>query len=1011
MTGAPLDGRIELKGLLGEGGMGEVHRAWDRALERPVAVKFFRGADPREAERLLLEGRLQARIEHDHVVRVHEVGTLGGRACLVLQLVEGRPLHLVSPALELAERAELLRQAALGVHAAHLQGLVHRDVKPANVLVEEGAGARRALVSDFGLARADEPGLTRSGMPAGTLAFMSPEQLLGTAPAGPRSDVYGLGATLYAALAGAPPRQTPGILTAGPSAPPPPLPGAVARPLARVVAKAMEPDPARRYPSALALAEDLGRFLAGEPVLARPAGWAERALAWSRRNRAAARLLALALAGAVAALGWAGWSWQRSAAQALEAARYGALGEALEARVRLEQMEPEHDLRPGRAALRAEVEALRAAAGQGGPVARFALARGLELLGDVDGALAEYQRAWDAGFRSPRVAEGIGLALSERYLQALQRARETLDPGAREARIAVLRRELRDPGLEALRQAGLQGGRAEEMAAAVALLEGDTAAARERAGKVLAARPRSQEALRLRARAALEDAVRASAEGKLDAAQAAAGEAIRALEAAQRIARSDPGQAAELVRAHLVRLGAHSVRGQQPRELLEPAQAAVAHLAALEPEEPATLAFQGELALQRATFALVVHPAEALQHDLAAVALLRRATAGQGDVRTLCLLARALYGTAYERLNRGEPVPALVEDGLAVLERAARLAPGDPQVSRTGALLRSVEARTLKAMGRPDEEVERAQRARVAAGEEAIRLGSRGTPELQRSLGDAFMELAGAAWRSGRDPRPDLERSLAHVEEAHRAIPTHVSIAVGLAIDNALAGQLLRAMGEDGWHRYARAAEVLRELLARQPGAPQPTVQLAQVLTAEAVERAAAGEDPRPATAEARRLFDAALPSQGDDPVFEQQRALLPYLEARWGAAHGQDPEPLLRAAERDLARLAARYPAEAAQAHEYLARIALERGLWEQRQGRAGGREARRGLALLDAPPQDPGEPALWLLRARLLALAGDAGGARGALERAWAVNARVRAGPESRAAEAQLVAPAPVP
>ena len=87
---AALDGRIALKGLLGTGGMGEVHRAWDSGLERPVAVKFVRGGDPKEADRLLLEARLQARVEHPHVVRVHDTGTLEGRPCILLQLVEGQ---------------------------------------------------------------------------------------------------------------------------------------------------------------------------------------------------------------------------------------------------------------------------------------------------------------------------------------------------------------------------------------------------------------------------------------------------------------------------------------------------------------------------------------------------------------------------------------------------------------------------------------------------------------------------------------------------------------------------------------------------------------------------------------------------------------------------------------------------------------------------------------------------------------------------------------------------------
>ena len=201
-----LDADLELRGPLGQGGMGEVHRAWDRRLQRAVAVKLLRGQDLGDAERVLLEARLQARVEDRHVVKVHAVGSLGGRPCIVFQLVEGRSLGELAPRLGVAQKVELVRQAGLGLHAAHRQGLVHRDVKPANVLVEETAeGQPAALLTDFGLARSEEAGLSRSGLPPGTLDYMSPEQLLAPGPADFRSDVYALGATLYAVLAGRPP--------------------------------------------------------------------------------------------------------------------------------------------------------------------------------------------------------------------------------------------------------------------------------------------------------------------------------------------------------------------------------------------------------------------------------------------------------------------------------------------------------------------------------------------------------------------------------------------------------------------------------------------------------------------------------------------------------------------------------------------------------------------------------------------------------------------------------------
>jgi len=335
---SPLDARLALKGLLGAGGMAEVHRAWDAHLERAVAVKLLRGGGGQEAERVLLEARLQARVEHRHVVKVHEVGTLGGRPCIVLQLVDGRTLGAVGPELPLAARVELVRQAAEGLEAAHRQGLVHRDVKPANVLVEEGHGGERtAYLTDFGLARDEEAAHTRTGLPPGTIDYMSPEQLTRSTPVDFRSDVYGLGATLYEVIACRPPFRATGegggeaetrlvrrILEEDPE----PLWRAargVPRDLGLIAARALEKEPADRYPSADALADDLGRWLRNEPVAARRAPPAERALRWARRNRALARVLAAAFAAVLLSLagGYAATlrQWRRAEAEHREAER------------------------------------------------------------------------------------------------------------------------------------------------------------------------------------------------------------------------------------------------------------------------------------------------------------------------------------------------------------------------------------------------------------------------------------------------------------------------------------------------------------------------------------------------------------------------------------------------------------------------------------------------------------------------------------------------------------------
>ena len=318
---------------LGRGGMGIVLRGYDDSLRRMVALKVLRPelADPDGRARLVREARLAARLRHDHVVPVYAVlDPPGGLPCVVMEFVAGPTLaqraHAQPPLLPRAA-AELVAQVADALAAAHAAGLVHRDVKPANVLLDISTG--RARLADFGVARGDRDttAFTRAGAVVGTPAYMSPEQARGE-PADARADVYGLGATLYETLTGEAPfrgaswhqvlRQ---VLDEEPR-PPRQLNEAVPRDLETVCLKAMAKEAHRPYATAADLAADLRRFLRGEPTRARPAGRAERLLRWARRNpRVAALSTALVL---VLALGFAGvfWQWRQAVTNLAEARRH-----------------------------------------------------------------------------------------------------------------------------------------------------------------------------------------------------------------------------------------------------------------------------------------------------------------------------------------------------------------------------------------------------------------------------------------------------------------------------------------------------------------------------------------------------------------------------------------------------------------------------------------------------------------------------------------------------------------
>ena len=174
-------GRYRELQRLGSGGMATVYRAYDPGLDRVIALKLLLHEDPVHAERLLLEARAQARIQHEHVCPIYEAGVEGGRPYIAMRLVDGLPLSSLADTLTLEQKLKLMKEVAEGVHAAHRVGLVHRDLKPSNIMVERTAdGGWHAYVLDFGLAReVAAPGLTQTGVVLGTPWYMSPEQARG----------------------------------------------------------------------------------------------------------------------------------------------------------------------------------------------------------------------------------------------------------------------------------------------------------------------------------------------------------------------------------------------------------------------------------------------------------------------------------------------------------------------------------------------------------------------------------------------------------------------------------------------------------------------------------------------------------------------------------------------------------------------------------------------------------------------------------------------------------------
>ena len=240
--------------VLGRGGMGVVYRAFDARLGRPVALKLIapeKAQDERFRERFLVESQLAASLDHSNVVPVYDAGETDGHLYIAMRYVEGTDLRtlLAGEAPLDAKRAlALVRQVAAALDAAHARGLVHRDVKPANVLVAQETGREHCYLTDFGLTRPDAGGSQAEPTHlSGTVAYTSPEQITGDAVTG-RADVYSLACVLYECLSGQPPfagRRSMAVLAAHVEEPPPPLQAFPA--LHPVLTRALAKDPSERF--------------------------------------------------------------------------------------------------------------------------------------------------------------------------------------------------------------------------------------------------------------------------------------------------------------------------------------------------------------------------------------------------------------------------------------------------------------------------------------------------------------------------------------------------------------------------------------------------------------------------------------------------------------------------------------------------------------------------------------------------------------------------------------------
>ena len=761
---------------IGRGGMATVYKAWDPQLRRTVAIKLISGRDPLTIKRFLREAETQAGVEHDHVLKVYETGELGHHHYIAMQYVNGPTLLGVRDDTTLDQKVELMLKIADGLQAAHGHGLVHRDIKPGNILIEESAEGFKPYVLDFGLAvEVGAPALTKTGVVMGTPRYMAPERIHGGAAAlDRRSDIYSLGATFYEFISGtAPFASSSGLqvlvdVLESEFKPLRALQPTIAPELDAIVAKCLEKDPRLRYPSARALADDLRRYLDGDAVTARPTSRMGRLVRRARKHpRLAAAFGTMGLVMLLLAASSAYGYW-RTARQTELAQRLGEEIRDVEWLYRAAQMSPLHAIEPQKQQVRQRIAQIEQIVVQAGSIAsgpgHYAVGRALLALRDDATALQRLERAWAAGYRTPDAAAALGLAHDEVFRAEYAKAQQIDADAARAARLRVLEIAHREPALRYL-----EAGRASAIVppkyveALIASHRGDVNGAIGLAEAAARETPWLFEARLLQADLEFKQAVASYLKGGIAEAGQRTSSADRYYADAERIAATsfDAYRGRCAVAGLALHMESHGLPGDVDATKRQ-AEESCARALVVEPDNPAGHGLYADAVDSWATY-LVQHrqnPGDAYDR---AEHLAARAMALSGDaIEPRLALASVLMNRAWWQSRDDQDPRASADRAIAMFTQAL-----------------ATDPRNLAATDNMGQTLLLRSRYEVRHGLDALQTLDRAvailqkTTELDPALASAYRVLSRAAIeradeqaRRGEDPTPGLTRVLQFIEHA-----------------------------------------------------------------------------------------------------------------------------------------------------------------------------------------------------------------------------------------------------
>jgi len=909
--------RYELVEFIGRGGMGDVYKARDLRLGRFVALKFLRRDDPDQIKRFLREAQVQARVDHENLCPVYEVGEVEGHSYIAMQYVSGGSIKEIADLLSPIDKVEIMVDVADALHAAHQAGLIHRDIKPANILVERNPGGSwHPYVVDFGIAREiDTPNeLTVSGMVLGTPAFSSPEQVRGeSSTLDRRTDVYGLGATLYWFLTGRSPYEgayteiLSGVADRDP-VPPHRIDRTIPVDLETIVLKCLEKEQDRRYDSARELSEDLRRFLAGEPITARPATVFYKL---GKRVRKHPRLVTAAVVtlAAFVSLGLvslrANYQTRRQAAVAQVLTEHAR---EIESFARVAAMMPLHDRTQERDAIEGRMLAIEQEMDRLGEISsgpgHYALGRGWLALHDYDAARQHLERALRMGYTSPGVSYALGMALGRLYQRDLTIARRIENDDLREARTVEIERNLRDPALALLRTGADTVVEAPQYAEALISFYGghlDNALTETRGA--FEAEEWLYEAKLLEADILVEKAAEMRLKGDTDGALEIFGEADAAYTLASDIARSDPS------------------------------------------------IYEGQCSLWTQVMHLRSRRGESVvddfEHAVEACGQALRIDPGRADVHER--LSHLYWRWADIVNDRGGSAKPFLDQAIASADRAIELDPESVPAYFTKGGALTVSA--LDAMSRGDDP-RPTLKAAVASFENAIAIDP-SFVSAHDDLGYAWERMARYEMAVGLDPRPSLDRAISAFRKAIDLQPEYAN-----AYNNSGIALWRRAIFElrtssDPSDDLTEAVAAFDAAIARNPTYAYAFANRGLARRTMAIVRFDDGNDPLPMLDLARSDLDTALSLNPQIFWAYPEKTAVEILAARWFMAQGMDPRSFFEAATASAStaltvnpRNAVAYQS-AAEVHRWRAEDRLRRGLSVRTDLNEGRRLVERALEL----------------------------------------------------------------